>query len=126
MAVAARRFAILACLLTLAGCSQPAADDPDRSRGKLQIAATVAPITNIVSNIVGDLAGVTGIVPEGTNSHTFEPSPDVAELLSTADLIFLNGLMLEEPTRKLAEVNKKDGAEIVQLGTLTIEEDDYL
>ena len=126
MAVAARRFAILACLLTLAGCSQPAADDPDRSGGKLQIAATVAPITNIVSNIVGDLAGVTGIVPEGTNSHTFEPSPDVAELLSTADLIFLNGLMLEEPTRKLAEDNKKDGAEIVQLGTLTIEEDDYL
>ena len=46
-----------------------------------------------------------GIVPEGTNSHTFEPQPSVAELLSTADVVFVNGLELEEPTKELAEEN---------------------
>ena len=87
--------------------------------GRLKIATTVAPITSIVANIVGDRADVEGIVPEGTNSHTFEPQPSVAELLSTADVVYINGLVLEEPTKKLAESNLKPGAEIVELGTLT-------
>ena len=65
-----------------------ATTDPTR----VQIATTVAPITSIVANIVGDRADVTGIVPEGTNSHTFEPQPSVAELLSTADVVYINGL----------------------------------
>ena len=34
------------------------------------------------ANIGGDRVKITGIVPEGTNSHTFEPKPSVAELLS--------------------------------------------
>jgi ABC-type Zn uptake system ZnuABC Zn-binding protein ZnuA len=94
--------------------------------GRLQIATTVAPITSIVANIVGDRADVTGIVPEGTNSHTFEPKPSVAELLSEADVVYMNGLVLEEPTRKLAKDNLKRGAAIVELGTLAIPEGAYL
>ena len=41
----------------------------------------------------------------------------MAELLSEADVVFVNGLQLEEPTKELAEANLKDGAEIVELGT---------
>src|SRR5262245_33978597 len=93
---------------------------------RLKVATTVAPITSIVANIVGDRADVTGIVPEGTNSHTFEPRPSVAELLSTVDVVYLNGLELEEPTRELAEANIADGAEIVELGPSTISADEYL
>jgi len=103
--------------------------DPDPSAtddGRLTIATTVAPITSIVANIVGDRAEVVGIVPEGTNSHTFEPRPSVAELLSEADVVYINGLVLEEPTRDLAEQNLKDGAEILELGTLTLPESEYL
>ena len=37
-------------------------------------------------------------------------------MLSDADVIFVNGLQLEEPTKELAETNKKDGAEIVEIG----------
>jgi len=94
--------------------------------GRLRIATTVAPITSIVSSVVGDRAEVTGIVPEGTNSHTFEPRPSVAELLSTADVVFLNGLVLEEPTRQLAEANVADGAEIVALGERTLTPEQYV
>jgi ABC-type Zn uptake system ZnuABC Zn-binding protein ZnuA len=99
---------------------------PAETDGRLLIATTVAPITSIVANIVGDRADVEGIVPEGTNSHTFEPQPSVAELLSTADVVYLNGLKLEEPTLELAEANLADGAEIVELGSLTITEHEYL
>jgi ABC-type Zn uptake system ZnuABC Zn-binding protein ZnuA len=94
--------------------------------GKLAVVTTVAPITSIVANIAGDKATVTGIVPEGTNSHTFEPKPSVAEALSQADVIFINGLQLEEPTKKLAEANKRKSTEIVELGTMTITPDQYI
>ncbi len=92
----------------------------------LVIATTVAPITSLTSQIVGDRAEVVGIVPEGTNSHTYEPKPSVAELLNRADLVFVNGLKLEDPTLELAESNMKDGAELIELGTVVLPESDYL
>ncbi len=87
---------------------------------RLKVATTVAPITSIVSNIAGDAADVIGIVPEGINSHTYEPKPSVAKQLGEADLIFINGLKLEQPTKDLAQANLKKDAEIVELGTRTI------
>jgi ABC-type Zn uptake system ZnuABC Zn-binding protein ZnuA len=93
--------------------------------GELVIATTVAPITSLVENIVGPHARVIGIVPEGTNSHTFEPAPSVAATLAGADLIFINGLRLEEPTLALAEANKRDDAKICLLGDNTITEDEW-
>ncbi len=93
---------------------------------RLRIVTTVAPITSIVSSIVGDRAVVTGIVPEGTNSHTFEPQPSVAEKLSTANVIYLNGLDLETPTRALAVANMGEGAAIVELGALAIPEAEHI
>ena len=112
----------LAASGAIGGVVTPSAEND----GRLLIATTVAPITSIVANIVGDRADVEGIVPEGTNSHTFEPQPSVAELLSTADVVYLNGLQLEEPTLELAEANLADGAEIVELGPLAITEQEYL
>jgi ABC-type Zn uptake system ZnuABC Zn-binding protein ZnuA len=110
--------------LAVAGCG---GDDDALAEGdRVVIATTVAPITSIVSAVVGDRADVRGIVPEGTNSHTFEPRPSVAELLERADVVYINGLVLEEPTRQLAEANIDDDAEIVELGALTIDESEYI
>jgi ABC-type Zn uptake system ZnuABC Zn-binding protein ZnuA len=94
--------------------------------GPLRIVTTVAPLTSIVANVAGDRAVVSGLVPEGTNSHTFEPPPSAARLLAQADVIFLNGLKLEDPTKELAEESKADDAELVMLGDLTITPDAYL
>ncbi|HXF51789.1 MAG TPA: metal ABC transporter substrate-binding protein [Dehalococcoidia bacterium] len=84
--------------------------------GKLRVVTTVSPITSIAENIGGDRIELEGIIPEGMNSHTYEPPPSVARTLATADLIVLNGLSLEEPTLELAEANKKEGAVILLLG----------
>jgi ABC-type Zn uptake system ZnuABC Zn-binding protein ZnuA len=95
--------------------------------GVLTIATTVAPITSIVANIAGGTNTViSGIVPEGTNSHTFEPKPSDAKTLETADIVFINGLVLEEPTKDLALANLKDGAIICELGTEILPESDYI
>jgi ABC-type Zn uptake system ZnuABC Zn-binding protein ZnuA len=108
--------AAVAGAAAIAGCGSAGA----RSDGRLQVATTVAPITSIAANIGGDRVKITGIVPEGTNSHTFEPKPSDAELLSRVDVMYVNGLKLEEPTKDLAEQNLEDGAQIVDLGTRAI------
>ena len=96
------------------------------SGARLQIATTVAPITSIVANVVGGAADVQGIVPEGTNSHTFEPKPSVAKLLTKADVVFVNGLKLEEPTKDLATGNMSKKAQLIELGTLTLAPSQYI
>ncbi len=104
---------------TVAASGDEAGDD------ELMVVTTVAPITSIAANVIGDRADIVGIVPEGTNSHTFEPPPSAAETLSTADVVFINGLQLEEPTKELALANLADDAPLVELGDLTITEDEY-
>lgn len=92
----------------------------------VRIAATVAPITNLVASIVGDTgAEVTGIVPEGTNSHTYEPPPSAAAKLEKADIVFVNGLSLDDLTRDLARANAKN-AVICEIGTATLPESDWI
>ena len=97
-------------------CSGGATGSADGPDGLLEVVTTVSPITNIAQNIGGDKIDLTGIVPEGTNSHTFEPAPSDARAFTDADIVFVNGLHLEEPTKELADANVGDGVPIVELG----------
>jgi ABC-type Zn uptake system ZnuABC Zn-binding protein ZnuA len=80
----------------------------------------------MVENIGGDKIRLTGIIPEGINSHTFEPVPSDVKILAEADLLIVNGLELEEPTLKLAKANMKQGAPVLRLGDKTITEKEYI
>ncbi len=124
-------------LALLAGCSSAGEVSSGQSIGcelgavvngrPLSIATTVAPITSIVANIAGGTSTlITGIVPEGTNSHTFEPKPSDAASLESADVIFINGLVLEEPTKDLALANLKESANICELGTEILPVSEYI
>lgn len=118
----------LSCSLFAASCGS---SDPDASSSssdgddRLSIVTTVAPITSIVANIAGDRADIIGVVPEGTNSHTFEPPPRTAALFSEADVIFINGLVLEEPTKELALTVKPDGTPLIELGNEALDPSEY-
>ena len=112
---------IIGSLLT--ACLSPTTVNED---GRLQVVTTVSPITNIVYNIGGDRIKLQGVVPEGVNSHTFEPQPSVARKLAEADLIIINGLNLEDSTLRLAQASMQDNAELIMLGELTIEPEDYV
>jgi len=93
----------------------------------IRIASTVAPITSIIANVAGGTGAViTGVVPEGTNSHTFEPAPSDAATLSDADVVFINGLVLEEPTKQLALANLRPGATVCELGTRILPQDQWI
>ncbi len=122
-----KRWAVIfAITLCLTGCSGREEKRPVQASEKLQVVTTVAPITSIVENIGGDKIAITAIIPEGINSHTFEPIPSDSKLLSSADLAIFNGLDLETPTLKLAQANLKPGAVIFTLGDKTISQTDYI
>ncbi|MFM7719395.1 MAG: metal ABC transporter substrate-binding protein [Actinomycetota bacterium] len=112
---------VLALALAVAACGGGGdGDGAGDGRDLPQVVTTVSPITNIVQNIGGNEVRITGIVPEGTNSHTFEPAPSDARVLADADLVFLNGLHLEEPTMELLDANVRDGVPVVPLGDRTL------
>jgi ABC-type Zn uptake system ZnuABC Zn-binding protein ZnuA len=114
---------VTAGLFALPACGK---GDSAAAGGKLRVVTTVAPITSIAAAVGGDEVVIDGLVPEGTNSHTFDPPPSAAKVLSRADVILVNGLKLEEPTRKLTEENKQDSAKVIELGTRVLRERDYL
>ena len=106
---------VMFLIASLAACGSN-----EEESAKFKVVTTVAPITSIVENIGGDRIQIEGVVPEGVNSHIFEPQPSLARLMSDADLIIANGLFLEEPTIQLAEANKKDDTPILLLGDQSI------
>lgn len=92
---------------------------------RLNVVTTVAPITNIVQNVGAGYINVTGIVPDGSDSHTFEPTPSDVKILAAADIIIVNSLDLELATVKLAEKVRKPGTPIIQLGNHTLSKEEW-
>ena len=101
--------------VSLLGCASGTGDSQNAAQ-KPVVASSVSPITNLVQNVGGEDIRLIGLVPEGSDSHTFEPAPSVARALSEADLVFVNGVGLEEPILRLAGANLKRGARVVSLG----------
>lgn len=125
-----RRTAVLLAIigLVLTGCGTDRSDtDEGADATDLPLlVTTVAPLTSIVANVAGEEFEVVGLVPEGVNSHTFEPPPSAAEVLARADAIFVNGLGLEEHTEDLARANLGPDAVLVELGDATLPESEWI
>jgi ABC-type Zn uptake system ZnuABC Zn-binding protein ZnuA len=66
------------------------------------------------------------MVPEGVNSHTFQPTPRDVRYLAEADIIILNGLYLEIPIEKLARHSSKAESRILKLGDQTLLKTDWV
>ena len=123
-----RLWAVLVVALVIGACggdSENTSQNADREDTRLKVVTTVSPITSIVENIGGPRSSLEGVVPEGVNSHTFEPTPSMAKRMAGADLIIINGLFLEEPTLALAESNKKDDVVILALGDRSVTPDEW-
>ena len=87
---------------------------------KLKVVTTVAPHADLVREIAGDHVDLIQLIPDGTDSHSFEPRPSAARDLQQADLIVLNGMHLETPTQRLADANRRPDTPYLLLGDNTI------
>ncbi len=82
----------------------------------LRVVTTVAPITDFTRQVGDTTIDLHGLIPQGVNSHTFQPTPRDVRYLAVADVVILNGLYLEIPTEKLARSSGKSGVIILKLG----------
>jgi len=83
---------------------------------KLQVVATTNIVADLVNNVAGDMIDLTAMLPIGANPHTFDPTPQDIAMVSDAQVVFVNGLHLEEFLEKLIE-NAGGEAAVVPLST---------
>ena len=112
-------LALSISLLTLVAAISACAGNGDEG-GKLRVVTTVSPITSIVENIGGDRIQLEGVVPEGVNSHIFEPPAFSGQASLRCGPDYSQRPFLEEPTLELAEANKKDDTPILLLGDRSV------
>ena len=119
---------LLAILFLIAACTPiaPATTAAPAEEERPRVVASILPLANIVYNIGGDRIELDAIMPPGTDPHTFEPRPSDAVKLAQADLIFVNGLHLDETTLRLAEANLKDGAKLIELAAAVAGPDELI
>lgn len=90
--LAFRVLPTLAALLTGVLACAPARSGEE---GRLDVVTTTGMITDIVARVGGERVRVTGLMGPGIDPHLYKASAGDVRTLSTADLIFYNGLHLE-------------------------------
>lgn len=80
-----------ALVVAAAGCG-----DDDGEGTRLRVVVTTSILGDIVSEVVGDLADVEVVMPDGADPHEFAPSARQAEAMVDADLLVVNGAGFEQ------------------------------
>ncbi|MGW0845360.1 anchored repeat ABC transporter, substrate-binding protein [Streptomyces sp. NPDC002787] len=113
-----RRTTTIAALVAasaalLSGCSGMQTGSSD---AELTVSTTTAIIADLVEQVGGDRVDVTSIVPHHGDPHSYEPSPGDAAKVAKADIVFSNGLLLEEPgIMKMVHTNAKKSAPKIEI-----------
>lgn len=100
------QLALVALLLAACGArSTTTAPAPATSDGArpLRIVVSLPVFTSLVQAVGGERVTVTSIVPPGSDAHTYQPTPADVKAVADADLVFVNGVGLEEWLRPLIE-----------------------
>lgn len=98
-------------VLALSACSNGTTGKDDKS-DKLQVVTTYSIIYDLVKNIGGDKVEIHSLVPIGANPHEYDPLPKDVMKMTDADVVFYNGLNLEEGNswfEKLLKTADKSG-----------------
>lgn len=107
---------IIIIIVFLASCGNYQNSDGNNSNSeettKLQVVSTFSILSDIVANIGGELIDVHNLVPIGTDPHEYTPLPLDLKKTADADIVFYNGLNLEEGDgwlpRLIENTNKGD------------------
>lgn len=112
-----KRFLLLLLpLILLTGCTPHASKE---SGDRLTIVATLFPQYDFAREICKDTADVHLLLPPGTDSHSYDPTPKDMLLLQSADLILYTGAAMEPWAEKLIK-NVKGKAQNVSEGILLL------
>ena len=88
-------FLTMAIVALVAACSQGTTSPKDQDK-KLEIVTTYSIVYDMIKNVGGDHVEVHSLAPIGSDPHNYDPLPADLVLTTDADVIFYNGLNLEE------------------------------
>jgi manganese/iron transport system substrate-binding protein len=106
---------LLAAVVLVAACSS-AATPAGSLPTQLNVVTTTTVFADMVRNVGGDLVAVHSLVPNGGDVHTFDAKPSDAVALSRADVVFMNGLGLDDWLVDLVQSAGKSELPVVKLG----------
>jgi zinc/manganese transport system substrate-binding protein/manganese/iron transport system substrate-binding protein len=98
-----------------AGGGEGSGGTEDGGQEQVQVATTMTVIQDLAEEVGGDRVEVSSIVEPGADVHAFQPSPSDAEMVSEAEVVFGNGLGLEEWLYDFVESAGADDAAVVEL-----------
>jgi zinc/manganese transport system substrate-binding protein len=102
---------ICAAMLLVTACSSSDAT-PETNSQLPTVVVTYSVLGNIVEQLVGDLATVTVLIPDGQDPHEFEPSAKDIESLNNANIVVSNGLDFEEGLEETLVNAQADGVNV--------------
>ncbi len=109
---------LISGLLTflVAGCGAGGASgDGEGSGERLQVAATISVLQDLVEQVGGDRVEAFSIVPVGGSPETYGPSPRDAGRISESQVVFENGLGLDGWVEDLVESAGNEEQTVVEL-----------
>ena len=80
----------------------------------LKIYTTLYPLEDFVKKIGGEYVEVEGVMPPGTDAHTFEPTTKQMMTIAEADAFIYNGLGMEPFAEKMAEALRNEKVKMVE------------
>jgi manganese/zinc/iron transport system substrate-binding protein len=92
---------VFGLLLALAGCANGPANGGDLSGRPIRAVATTSMIADLVREVGGERVTVEGLMGPNVDPHLYRPTEGDVTRMTSADVIFFNGLHLEG---KMAEV----------------------
>ena len=90
---------------------------------RIQVVASTTLIADVARNVGGDLVEVTTLIPPGADVHSFTPSPRDVAIIAEADVVFVNGLSLEEGLLAIIEGNAPSEPVVVSTGITVLSGD---
>lgn len=112
----------LVCLIgLLPACSSSVPETSARPT----IVVTYSVLGSVVSDLVGDAADVTTLIPDGQDPHDFQPSARDIEAINNADIVVSNGLDFEEGLEDVLASATDSGVSVYMIGeNITVREPD--
>ncbi|MQC27040.1 MAG: zinc ABC transporter substrate-binding protein [Chloroflexi bacterium] len=107
-------------LLAVVSCGR----SPAGPESGLRVVVSTNILGDVVNEIGGDLIDLNILIPAGTDPHSYEPNAQDIARVADADLIFVNGLGLEEFLARIVQsaglalnvVVASDGVDTIEFG----------
>ena len=110
-------FVCLVGLLPACSSSEPA------ETARPNIVVTYSVLGSVVTDLVGDVADVTTLIPDGQDPHDFQPSARDIEAINNADIVVSNGLDFEEGLEDVLASAIDSGVSVYMIGeNITVRE----